>query len=287
MTDVLHRVRASVLIFQGISADFPSFSLIAQPTTTIPPLQTRPTPLHTMHASVFVSGPSPGSVFQPASPSLSLTLSVHYKYVPPRQDRRLCIPCTRRFSSLDLARTRCSNRLPQVVLDYSTHYKYTPSQTWPTPLHIMHASVLVSGPPNRLLARSIFQTCGTAFFLVTERSKSSQHEFECSSPRAAMVGAMSRARCCRCDGAVAQWHRRETVGAMAQWRGRDGVNTMALRNVTLGQAARRRIPCPCTPVWRPRPAFVNNPLTSKATMSCTVEWAAACQPHMQGHRPDG
>ena len=154
MTDVLHLVRASVLIFQGISADFLSFSLIAQPTTTIPPLQTRPTPLHTMHASVFVSGPSSGSVFQPAPPSLSLTLSVHYKYVPPRQDRRLCIPCTRRFSSLDLPRARCSNRLPQVVLDSSTHYKYTPSQTWPTPLHIMHASVLVSGPPYDSRVRS-------------------------------------------------------------------------------------------------------------------------------------
>ena len=86
---------------------------------------------------------------------------------------------------------------------------------------------------------------------------------------------------------MAQWRGREAAGAMPQWHGSDGVNRTALGYATLGHAARRRFPRPRTPVWRPRPAFVNNPLTSKATMSCTVEWAAAHQPHMQGHRPDG
>ena len=160
MTDVLHLVRASVLIFQGISADFPSFSLITQPTTTIPPLQTRPTPLHTLHASVFVSGPSPGSVFQPTSPRWSLTLQPTTNIPPPRHGRRLCTSCTRRFLSLDL-----------------------------TP------------------ARSLdFQTCGIAFFPVTERSKSLQHEFECSSPPGRdgsrnVAGTMLSARWC--DGTMA------------------------------------------------------------------------------------
>ena len=134
------------------------------------------------------------------------------------------------------------------------------------------------------LAPSIFQTCGTAFFPVTERSKSLQHEFECSSPPGRdgsrnVVGAMLSAR----------WRGRGGAGEVAQarWCGRDAVNRTVLRNATLGQAARRRFPRPHTTVWRPRPAFVNNPLISKATMSCTVEWAAVRQPHMQGHRPDG
>ena len=176
MTDVLHLVRASVLIFQGISADFPSFSLIAQPTTTIPPLQTRPTPLHIMHASVFVSGPSSGSVFQPTS---------------------------------------------QFVLD-----SINPLQIYPLPdmadASAYHARVGSCLWTSLRLAPSIFQTCGTAFFPVTERSESSQHEFECSSPRAAIVVAMARARCCPHDGvgamAYARWRGCDAVGAMVRWR---------------------------------------------------------------------
>ena len=112
-------------------------------------------------------------------PRWSLTLQPTTNIPPPRHGRRLCISCTRRFLSLDLA-----------------------------------------------LARSIFQTSGTAFFPVAERSKSSQHEFDCSSLRAAMVVAMARVRRCRRDGAVAQWHGREAVGAMAKWHRRNGAGAM-------------------------------------------------------------
>ena len=154
MTDVLHSVQGVGPHLSRHFCGFPQFSLIAQPTTIIPPLQTRPTPLHTMHASVFVSGPSPGLVFQPTSSSLSLTLSVHYKYTSsPTRPTPLHTMHASVFVSGPSSGSVFQPTSPSLSLTLSTHYKYTPSQTWPTPLHIMHASVLVSGPPYSLLAR--------------------------------------------------------------------------------------------------------------------------------------
>ena len=54
---------------------------------------------------------------------------------------------------------------PSLSLTLQPTTNIPPPRHGQTPLHIMHASVLVSGPRSGL-AHSIFQTCGTTFFLV-------------------------------------------------------------------------------------------------------------------------